>query len=77
VDSLWFLVGCVGFAWLVLWSLRDFDRPSRWFWPFDARWMRPVDRAANGVNADAPGQGGTEPAIAWDRRPSARWRGQP
>ncbi len=39
MDSIWFLIGCLGFVWVVLWSMRDFTKPSRLFWPFDARWM--------------------------------------
>jgi hypothetical protein len=39
MDSIWFLIACVGFFWVVLWSMRDFSKPTRQFWPFDTRWM--------------------------------------
>lgn len=42
MDTLWFGIGCLAFFWVVLWSLRDFSKPSRLFWPFDARWMERV-----------------------------------
>lgn len=41
MDSIWFLLGCAGFFWVVVWSLRDFTKPGKLFWPFDARWMPP------------------------------------
>ncbi len=76
MDSVLYLAGCVGFAWLVLWSLRDFDKPSTWFWPFDARWMRrPQDPAPD--TATEPQRGATEPVGRWARRPAVHWRRHP
>lgn len=57
MDSIWYLVGCLGFFWLVLWSIRDFTKPSSRFWPFDARWMtRPTDPAPRGWQRAEPGR---------------------
>ena len=52
MDSLWYLIGCVGLFWVVLWSLRDFSKYSPLFWPFDARWMdRPAPPKQTGWRA--------------------------
>jgi hypothetical protein len=37
MDSLFFLVSLCGVAWLVVWSLRDHERPIRPWSPFDMR----------------------------------------
>jgi hypothetical protein len=57
MDSVWFLMGCGGFFWIVLWSLRDFSKPTKRFWPFDARWMeRPPDNEARPWRRAPPGR---------------------
>jgi len=61
MDSIWFLAACVGFFWVVLWSLRDFSKPTRRFWPFDARWMERPPAA--------------EPRRRWQRGAPGRRRG--
>jgi hypothetical protein len=57
MDSIWFLMGCGGFFWVVLWSLRDFSKPTKRFWPFDARWMeRPSNSEPRRWQRGAPGR---------------------
>jgi len=50
-------MGCGGFFWVVLWSLRDFSKPTKRFWPFDARWMeRPTESEPRRWQRGAPGR---------------------
>ena len=60
MDSIWYLAGCAGFFWVVLWSLRDFSQPTKLFWPFDARWMKRPEKTVR---------------HRWQRPPQGRERG--
>jgi lysylphosphatidylglycerol synthetase-like protein (DUF2156 family) len=51
MDSFFFLVCVAGVVWLAIWSIRDQNKKSRGWWPFD---MRESEQARRARSAPRP-----------------------
>ena len=71
MDTLYFLLSLIAFAWLALWSARGASTTDKFWWPFDIKAQRGVAAATAG-DASRPDSHTAAASRGWRERVAHR-----